>query len=77
VSRTGVSSHLRVLRTSGLIRERKQGRYRLYSLEPGAVDEVVAFLGELYSTSLAELKAAVEKSAKPSTRHAPATGQSA
>jgi ArsR family transcriptional regulator, arsenate/arsenite/antimonite-responsive transcriptional repressor len=68
VSRTGVSSHLRVLRTSGLIRERKQGRYRLYSLEPRAVDEVVAFLAELYSTSLAGLKAAVEKSANPATR---------
>ncbi len=64
VSRTGVSSHLRVLRTSGLVRERKQGRYRLYSLEPGAVDDVVAFLAELYSGSLADLKAQAENATK-------------
>jgi ArsR family transcriptional regulator len=77
VSRTGVSSHLRVLRISGLIRERKQGRYRMYSLEPGAVDQVVAFLAELYSISLAGLKAEAEKSAKSATRQRPATGRSA
>jgi DNA-binding transcriptional ArsR family regulator len=73
VSRTGVSSHLRVLRTSGLVRERKQGRYRLYSLEAGAVDEVVAFLAELYSTSLAGLKAQAEQFAKASPRQRGAT----
>lgn len=67
VGRTAVSSHLRVLRTSGLVRERRQGRYRLYSLEPGAADEVVAFLAELYANSLAELKAQAE-AAKPAPR---------
>lgn len=60
VSRTAVSAHLRVLRTSGLINERKQGRYRLYSLEPDAADEVVAFLAELYATTLGNLKAKAE-----------------
>jgi DNA-binding transcriptional ArsR family regulator len=69
VSRTGVSSHLRVLRTSGLVRERKQGRYRLYSLEPSAVDEVVAFLAQLYSTSLGALKVEAEKAAKAAPRN--------
>ena len=76
VSRTGVSAHLRVLRTSGLVSERKQGRYRLYSLEPGAVDEVVAFLSELYSSSLAGLKAEAEKAAKAAPRRR-AAGKSA
>ena len=71
VGRTGVSSHLRVLRTSGLVRERKQGRYRLYSLEPGAIDEVVSFLAELYSSSLADLKAQAEKAAKLAARPRP------
>jgi DNA-binding transcriptional ArsR family regulator len=33
VGRTGVSSHLRILRGSGLVKERRVGRYRLYSLE--------------------------------------------
>ncbi len=64
VSRTAVSAHLRVLRTAGLISERKQGRYRLYSLEPEAADEVVAFLADLYSSSLGAFKAKAEKTAK-------------
>ena len=32
VGRTAVSSHLRVLRTCGLVDERRQGRYRYYEL---------------------------------------------
>lgn len=74
VSRTAVSAHLRVLRTSGLISERKQGRYRLYSLEPEAADEVVAFLAELYSTSLGTIKAKAEKAAKTRTTSAESEG---
>ena len=68
VSRTGVSAHLRVLRTAGLISERKQGRFRMYSLERDAVDDVVAFLSELYSTSLAELKEQAEQVASSQTQ---------
>jgi ArsR family transcriptional regulator, arsenate/arsenite/antimonite-responsive transcriptional repressor len=34
VGRTTVSSHLRVLRTSGVIVERRAGRHRYYSLDP-------------------------------------------
>lgn len=63
VSRTGVSAHLRVLRTSGLISERKQGRFRLYSLELEAADEVVAFLAELYPSARARLQATTGKAA--------------
>jgi ArsR family transcriptional regulator, arsenate/arsenite/antimonite-responsive transcriptional repressor len=48
VSRTGVSSHLRILRAAGLVNERRAGRYRLYSVEPGAADSVVEFLRGLY-----------------------------
>jgi DNA-binding transcriptional ArsR family regulator len=64
VGRTGVSSHLRVLRTSGLVRERREGRYRWYSVNPVAADEVVAFLASVYHSAFADLKKAVEK-AKP------------
>lgn len=62
VSRTGVSSHLRVLRSAGLVVERRQGRFRLYSLNPGAIDEVMEFLTGLYRTSLEQLKAQAEGS---------------
>ena len=45
VGRTTVSSHLRVLRTSGLVLERRDGRNRLYSLDvDGAVRDALGFL---------------------------------
>jgi DNA-binding transcriptional ArsR family regulator len=56
VGRTAVSSHLRVLRVAGLVRERRDGRFRLYSVESGAADGVVRFLAALYRRPLAELR---------------------
>lgn len=56
VGRTAVSSHLRVLRVAGLVSERREGRFRLYSVESGAADGVVAFLTALYRRPLAELR---------------------
>lgn len=45
VGRTTVSSHLRVLRTSRLVHERRDGRQRLYSLDvDGAVRDAFVFL---------------------------------
>jgi DNA-binding transcriptional ArsR family regulator len=48
--RTSVSSHLRVLRSAGLITHRKQGRFRLYSLDPNPTRDVIEFLAR-YATS--------------------------
>ena len=48
VGRTTVSSHLRVLRTSGLVTERRDGRNRYYSLDvDGAVRDAFAFLASI------------------------------
>ncbi|GAA4722194.1 hypothetical protein GCM10023350_00290 [Nocardioides endophyticus] len=45
VGRTAVSSHLRILRTAGLVSERREGRYRFYAIEPdGPVRDAVATL---------------------------------
>lgn len=61
VGRTAVSSHLRVLRTSGLVTERRSGRYRYYALDPeGPAREVLGFLQKLFQSSLDEMKAAAE-----------------
>jgi DNA-binding transcriptional ArsR family regulator len=49
VGRTAVSSHLRVLRTAGLVTERRTGRFRMYSVDPtGPAREVIALLQELF-----------------------------
>jgi ArsR family transcriptional regulator, arsenate/arsenite/antimonite-responsive transcriptional repressor len=48
VGRSTVSSHLRVLRTSGVVKERRDGRHRYYSLDPeGSVRDALRFLESL------------------------------
>ncbi|HTX16398.1 MAG TPA: metalloregulator ArsR/SmtB family transcription factor [Candidatus Baltobacteraceae bacterium] len=63
VSRPAVSRHLRLLRRARLVRERRQGRHRVYELNPGPLRAVDAWLGEyrsFWQSSLASLKAFVE-----------------
>lgn len=64
VGRTAVSSHLRVLRTAGLVNERREGRYRWYSLNRRAADELVQFLFNVYRSTFVELKQAAEKNVR-------------
>ena len=40
ISRPAVSQHLRVLVEAGVLRVRSQGRQRLYSIDPSALNEV-------------------------------------
>lgn len=52
IGRTAVSSHLRVLRTAGLVKERREGKFRYYSIDPGPAASVVEFLAAVYRSSL-------------------------
>ncbi|GEL23866.1 hypothetical protein PSU4_28200 [Pseudonocardia sulfidoxydans NBRC 16205] len=53
VGRTTVSSHLRVLRTSGIVTERRDGRLRYYSLDAeGSVRDAFNFLQSLLESSV-------------------------
>ena len=45
ISRPAVSRHLRVLREGGLVRAREEAQRRVYSLEPGPLAELDAWLG--------------------------------
>jgi DNA-binding transcriptional ArsR family regulator len=60
VGRTAVSSHLRILRSAQLVTERRDGRYRMYSVDRDAVQGVVDFLAALYRAPLDELKSRME-----------------
>jgi ArsR family transcriptional regulator len=61
VGRTAVSSHLRVLRTAGLISERRTGRFRYYAVDPtGPAREVIGLLQALFQGSLDAAKVAAE-----------------
>jgi DNA-binding transcriptional ArsR family regulator len=45
MSQPALSQHLRVLRGAGLVRVRRQGRMRFYSVDPGPLREVSDWLG--------------------------------
>jgi len=44
VSRPGISKHLKVLREASLVRERREGRNRVYELSPAPLRDVVAWV---------------------------------
>lgn len=61
VGRTAVSSHLRVLRTAGLIAERRTGRFRYYSVNStGPARDVIKLLQDLFRGALDDTLPAAE-----------------
>jgi DNA-binding transcriptional ArsR family regulator len=63
VSRPAISKHLRLLRRAHLVREHREGRHRVYQLNPEplrAVDSWLEQYRSFWSASLANLKAFVE-----------------
>ncbi|MGE3286665.1 MAG: metalloregulator ArsR/SmtB family transcription factor [Pseudonocardia sp.] len=62
VGRTAVSSHLRVLRTAGLVTERRDGKFRFYAVDrTGAAQDVIRMLQALFQSSLDDARAAAER----------------
>lgn len=62
-TRPAISKHLRVLRTARLVRERRSGRERRYSLEPGPLKDVAQWIEEyrlFWQSSLTNLKRHLE-----------------
>lgn len=71
VSRPAVSKHLRLLRRARLVRERREGRRRLYELTPGPLKAVDAWLGsyrKFWEVNLADLKTFIEAEPPKSDR---------
>ena len=63
VSRPAISKHLRLLRRAHLVREHREGRNRVYELNPEplrAVDSWIEQYRAFWATSLNNLKAFVE-----------------
>jgi DNA-binding transcriptional ArsR family regulator len=67
VSRPAISKHLRVLRGARLVREKKEGRQRIYQLEPERIQEVAKWAEEyrkFWHGSMASLKRHLEQSSE-------------
>jgi DNA-binding transcriptional ArsR family regulator len=63
VSRPAISKHLRLLRRAHLVREHREGRHRVYQLNPNPLRAVDSWLNEyrrFWQMSLTNLKTFVE-----------------
>jgi len=73
VSRPAISKHLRLLRRAHLVQERREGRHRLYQLNPEPLKAVDSWLQQyrvFWQSSLASLKTFVETEyARESDQH--------
>jgi DNA-binding transcriptional ArsR family regulator len=74
VTRPAISQHLTVLKEAGLVSERRDGTKRIYRLRPEGVDELRAFIEDMWTERLATLKDEAEgeerrrRGAGPATR---------
>src|ERR1700756_5286989 len=60
VSRPAISKHLRLLRRAHLVHEHREGRHRVYQLNPAPLRAVDSWLNQyrrFWTTNLANLKA--------------------
>ena len=63
ITRQGVTKHLQVLAQAGVVRDVKQGRERLWQLDPAQIDEArrsLEVIGREWDVALGKLKAFVE-----------------
>jgi DNA-binding transcriptional ArsR family regulator len=76
VSRPAISKHLAVLRRAHLVEERREGRHRMYQMNPGplkAVDSWLEQYRDFWTANLEGLKSFVEAEYKKETRGLTAT----
>jgi DNA-binding transcriptional ArsR family regulator len=62
-----LSQHLRLLRESGVVDLRKEGRFRFYRISPAARESVREYLGAVWALHLLELRTLAE-AAEPGPR---------
>ena len=56
-----LSTHLRILSDAGLVKEHKEGRNRLYSVNRDAMREMMEFFDAFWESQLSGLKTHVER----------------
>jgi DNA-binding transcriptional ArsR family regulator len=61
VSRPAVSQHLRVLKGAGLVRDRREGTRRLYSVDAAGLSALRAYLETFWDSALAAFKEAADE----------------
>ena len=67
VSRPAVSQHLRVLKEAGLVRERREGTRRFYSVNGDGLADLRAYFEEFWQEALDAFKAEAESTPRGDT----------
>ena len=60
ITQPAVSQHLKVLKETGLVSERREGTRRLYSVRPEGLGDLNDFVAQLLPAGLERLKQAAE-----------------
>ena len=68
VSRPAISKHLRVLKHARVVRERRQGRNRIYELNPDGLNALREYFDQFWAQALEAFKRAAEKPQKEKHR---------
>lgn len=68
VSRPAVSQHLKVLSDAGLVVARREGKERIYRVDPNGIAALGAELQRFWDKTMAAYKAVVEQSAAESPK---------
>jgi DNA-binding transcriptional ArsR family regulator len=61
VSRPAISKHLRILKQARVVRERREGRNRIYELDRSGLNAVRRYFDQFWGEALDSFKQAVEK----------------
>jgi DNA-binding transcriptional ArsR family regulator len=67
VSRPAISKHLRILRDARVVRERRDGRNRIYELNPSGLNALREYFDQFWTQALEAFKHAAETNVKRKT----------
>jgi DNA-binding transcriptional ArsR family regulator len=71
VTQPAISQHLKVLKQTGLISERRDGTRRFYRVRPEGLVDLHSFLADVMPAGLERLKQAAEEEERSNARDAP------
>lgn len=71
VSRPAVSQHLKVLKTAGLVRDRRAGTRRIYELDPQGIALLRDHFAQLWDQALLAFKSLAEEEHRKEKQHGP------
>jgi DNA-binding transcriptional ArsR family regulator len=64
VSRPAISKHLRILKDARVVRERREGRNRIYELNPAGLNAMREYFDRFWSEALDAFKHEAERSVR-------------